>query len=236
MDMKYADIGEEEKEKEKKKNRIKKSYQPPPSSLSLLQIYNVVKTNNRPAVSSWFIKISSRCSLLLSFYLSYIIIRTVFDLIWWFLLLFRYDFRGGSSGGGSSSCQEYLTTAPWFGMCNQPLQCYINVVLFFTGNGVAANLTILDSWEIPASKRFPNNQLLSLSLSKIRWLSTHILSMSPFSSRALGRSRLFPSTRTGIPASWGLSSRWWSSLREASILSGSAASTMYLKTQRNVNR
>lgn len=60
-------------------------------------------------------------------------------------------------------------------------------------------------------------------------LASHILSMSPVSSRAPGKSRLLPKTSTGIPASCGLSRSECSSFRDASILSKSAASTMYLK-------
>ena len=53
--------------------------------------------------------------------------------------------------------------------------------------------------------------------------------MSSFSSSAPGRSLLLPSTSTGMPANCGLSSRLCSSFRDASILSASAASTMYLE-------
>lgn len=53
--------------------------------------------------------------------------------------------------------------------------------------------------------------------------------MRPFSSKALGRSLLFPRTSTGMPASCGLSKRLCSSFLDASIFSGSAASTIYLQ-------
>lgn len=53
--------------------------------------------------------------------------------------------------------------------------------------------------------------------------------MSPFSSSECGKSLLLPSTRTGMPASCGLSNKLCSSFLEASIFSESAASTMYLR-------
>lgn len=59
--------------------------------------------------------------------------------------------------------------------------------------------------------------------------------MSSFSSKAPSKSLLLPSTRIGMPCSWGLSRRLWSSFLDASSLSWSAASTMYLeKLQKNI--
>lgn len=59
--------------------------------------------------------------------------------------------------------------------------------------------------------------------------SHYIRSMISFSSQAFGRSFLLPRTRTGIPASWGFAKRLCNSFRDASILSWSDASTMYLQ-------
>lgn len=59
--------------------------------------------------------------------------------------------------------------------------------------------------------------------------------MSSFSSKAPSKSLLLPSTRIGMPCSWGLSRRLWSSFLDASSLSWSAASTMYLeKLQKSI--
>lgn len=55
--------------------------------------------------------------------------------------------------------------------------------------------------------------------------------MSPFSSSECGKSLLLPRTRTGMPASCGLSNKLCSSFLEASIFSESAASTMYLRKE-----
>lgn len=57
----------------------------------------------------------------------------------------------------------------------------------------------------------------------------YILSIRPFSSRACGKSLLLPSTKTGIPVSCCLSRRLCNSFLDASILSASAASTIYLQ-------
>lgn len=59
-------------------------------------------------------------------------------------------------------------------------------------------------------------------------LGTYIRSIKPVSSSAPGRSRLLPNTKTGMPVNCGLSNSECSSLRDASILSKSAASTIYL--------
>lgn len=108
-----------------------------------------------------------------------------------------------------------------FWMGNQPLEGYVDVRLFFTRNGVATDFPVLNGCQIPL---FSNKTKLVNVKNMI--ISTHICSMSSFSSKESGRSRLFPKTRTGIPWSWGLSRRLCNSFRDASIFSWSAASTM----------
>lgn len=70
--------------------------------------------------------------------------------------------------------------------------------------------------------------MLSKEVRRLGKYSTNIRSMRPVSSNAPGKSRLFPNTNTGMPVNCGLSNNECNSLRDASILSKSAASTIYL--------
>ena len=117
---------------------------------------------------------------------------------------------------------------------NQPLQSDVDIVLLFTADRVTADLTILKG-EISSRELFrdipPELRSSSFSLSDHshpahlgRWQWSACRGQGAL--YVPGKSLLFPSTSIGIPASWGLSSKLCSSLRLASILSGSAASTM----------
>lgn len=120
-----------------------------------------------------------------------------------------------------------------FSLLNQPLQCNIDVHLIFGRNGITRYFSVGNGLQVSMKRMHISKKIAGGH----KWLAertrkTYKISINSSTFKALGKSFLLPRTRTGMFDSCGFSNKLFSSVRAASILSWSAASTTNLKDSR----